>query len=69
LEPPPHTYVDVADLPAEWNWADVNGVNYLTPTRNKQGEGEGGGGRGWKWVQQRVPNRVMQKIFFTSSFY
>lgn len=34
-EPLPHTYLDVSDLPESFTWADVNGVNYLTATKNQ----------------------------------
>lgn len=34
-EPLPHTYIDVSDLPESFTWSDVNGVNYLSPTRNQ----------------------------------
>lgn len=34
--PLPHTYVDAeADLPAHWNWANVNGTSFLTPMLNQ----------------------------------
>jgi len=28
--PLPHTYLEVSDLPDDFNWGDVNGTNYLT---------------------------------------
>ena len=34
-EPVPHTYISPEDLPASFTWADKDGVNYLTATRNQ----------------------------------
>lgn len=34
-EPLPHTYTNVADLPANFTWMDKDGVNYLTVSRNQ----------------------------------
>eukprot|EP01128_Nolandella_sp_AFSM9_P000221 TRINITY_DN10396_c0_g1_i1.p1 TRINITY_DN10396_c0_g1~~TRINITY_DN10396_c0_g1_i1.p1 ORF type:complete len:316 (+),score=62.48 TRINITY_DN10396_c0_g1_i1:47-949(+) len=34
-EPLPHTYVDFASMPANFNWGDKDGKNYLSPTRNQ----------------------------------
>lgn len=34
-QPLPHTYVNVADLPANFTWGDKDGVNYLTASRNQ----------------------------------
>ena len=34
-EPLPHTYLNAEDLPASFTWGDVNGVNYLTATKNQ----------------------------------
>merc|ERR1712013_934369 len=31
----PEQYIDAADLPTEWIWNDVNGVNYATLARNQ----------------------------------
>ena len=31
----PHETIDVKDLPAAWDWGDIEGVNYLTATRNQ----------------------------------
>jgi len=33
--PLPHEYIDVNALPKEWNWGNVNGVNYLTKSLNQ----------------------------------
>uniref|UniRef100_A0A6U1T3V4 Peptidase C1A papain C-terminal domain-containing protein n=1 Tax=Trieres chinensis TaxID=1514140 RepID=A0A6U1T3V4_TRICV len=35
VSPLPHTYVDAKDLPDEFTWADVDGVNYLTHSLNQ----------------------------------
>lgn len=34
-QPLPHEYVNVKDLPASFNWANMSGVNYLTMSRNQ----------------------------------
>jgi len=34
-EPLPHTYLDAASLPTEFNWGNKDGVNYLTFIRNQ----------------------------------
>jgi len=31
----PEEYIDAADLPTEWIWNDINGVNYATLARNQ----------------------------------
>lgn len=33
--PLPHEYLKLEDIPANFTWADVDGVNYLTATRNQ----------------------------------
>ena len=33
--PLPHDYLSAEDLPAEWNWANVNGTNFLSFMRNQ----------------------------------
>jgi cathepsin X len=33
--PLPHEYMKTADLPAEYNWCSMNGVNYCTMSRNQ----------------------------------
>lgn len=33
--PQPYEYIDPADLPDEFTWADVNGVSYLTHSLNQ----------------------------------
>jgi len=33
--PLPHTYIDVADLPASFSWGNVDGVSYLTKSLNQ----------------------------------
>ena len=35
ISPLPHEYLKPEDLPASFNWADKDGVNYLTATRNQ----------------------------------
>ena len=35
--PEPYTYLEQADLPTTFTWADVNGTNYLTTLRNQVG--------------------------------
>jgi cathepsin X len=35
LSPRPHEYLTVADVPSEWDWRNVSGVNYATPAVNQ----------------------------------
>jgi len=34
-EPLPHTYLKAGDMPANWDWRNMNGVNFLSTTRNQ----------------------------------
>lgn len=35
LSPLPHTYLDPADIPAEWNPHDINGITLVTSDLNQ----------------------------------
>lgn len=35
LTPLPQTYTSAADLPANWDWRDIKGINYVVPSLNQ----------------------------------
>ena len=35
LSPRPHELMDLSELPKQWDWRDINGVNYVTWDKNQ----------------------------------